>query len=171
MPGTPIIYTWNGEAMEPLPRFHNLVNAEFVVGERYRLSEDNERSRATHNHFFAAVQDAWETLPEHMAERFATSKHLRKWALIKCGYRDERSIVCASKAEAQRLAAFIKPMDEFAVVVVTEAMVTVCTAKSQSRKAMGGKDFQDSKQAVLDYLDGLIGTERGALAKNAGQAA
>src|SRR3546814_9642927 len=59
--------------------------------------------------------------------RFATPDHLRRWALIRAGYRDERSIVCASKAEAQRLAAFIKPMDDYAVVLVSEAVVKVCT--------------------------------------------
>ena len=92
---------------------------------------------------------------------------------IKCGYADERSIVCSSKAEAQRVAAFIRPMDSFALVTVHElsALVRVYTAQSQSMKAMGKRQFQESKTAVLDYVAGLIGTSAEALAKNAGRAA
>ena len=81
---------------------------------------------------------------------------MRKWALIRTGFRDERSIVCASKAEAERVAAFVKPMDDFAIVIAHEASVLVYTAKSQSMKAMGAKEFQRSKEAVLDYCQGMI---------------
>jgi hypothetical protein len=76
-------------------------------------------------------------------EEFPTAEVLRKKMLIRAGYADERSIVCASKAEAQRVAAFVKPMDEYAVVTVREAVVRVYTAQSQSIKAMGAKPFPD----------------------------
>ncbi len=74
-------------------------------------------------------------LPEAVAERFPTPDSLRRFALIRTGHRDERSIACASKAEALRVAAFVQPMDDCAVVTVTGALVTVYTPRSQSMRA------------------------------------
>lgn len=153
----PLAYEWNGEAFVPLRHCVGMANKEFVVHEVYRLAVHEERSAASHNHYFAALNDAWESLPEGTAERFPSVEHLRKWCLIKAGYRDERTIVASSKAEAQRLAAFIKPMDDFAVVLVKDATVTVATAKSQSQRAMGRKDFGESKQAVLEIAAEMVG--------------
>lgn len=165
----PIAFQWDGESMIPLqPR---LADKYYVVGETYRLEPREDRSQISHNHYFASIQEAWQNLPEHEAERFATADHLRKWALIKAGYRDERSVVCASHAEAQRVAAFIKPLDDFAVVTASECVVTVFTAKSQSKRAMGAKPFQDSKQKVLDIVSGMVGVSADTLAENAGRAA
>ena len=153
----PILFRWNGEAMEPLQRFHNIVNEQFVVGQVYRMDAIEERSQASHSHYFASIHDRWMSLPEQYGGRFPTEAHLRKWALIKAGYHDQRTFVCATKAEAQRMAAWVKPIDEFAVVMVREATVTVYTAKSQSVRAMGKHEFQDSKQRVLDVLDEMLG--------------
>lgn len=139
---------------------------DFVIGETYRLVEHNERSMASHNHYFASIGNAWSNLPDDMLEIYPTAEHLRKKALIAKGYRDERSIVCASKAEAERVAAFIKPMDDYAVVTFREAVVRVWTAKSQKMKAMGNRDFQQSKSDVLDFIDDLLGVERGATARS-----
>ncbi|PBB75167.1 hypothetical protein CK227_10265 [Mesorhizobium sp. WSM4308] len=134
---------------------------DFVIGEVYKMVEHHDRSQISHNHYFAALGNAWSNLPDRLFEEFPTAEVLRKKLLIRAGYADERSIVCASKAEAQRVAAFIKPMDDYAVVTVREAVVRVYTAQSQSVKAMGAKPFQASKQAVLDALDDLLGVERG----------
>lgn len=167
----PVTYSWDGEAMVPLQHFGASCDRQFIVGETYQLIVHENRSQESHNHYFAAIHDAWMNLPELDSERFATAEHLRKWALIKAGYRDERSVVCASKAEALRVAAFIKPMDEFAVVLTHEAVVTVYTAQSQSKKAMGADAFQASKQKVLDVISAMIGVEQKALTDNAGLAA
>lgn len=117
------------------------------------------RSKQSHDHFFAAVAEAFKNLPEDMVVDFASEEHLRKWALIRAGFRDERTIVASSRAEASRIAAFVRPMDAFAVVVVREAAVTVYTAKSQSLRAMGKAEFQRSKDEVLRILADLIGTD------------
>lgn len=158
MSTSPVVFAqWDGESFVPDRRCMKAVDQHFVIGERYSLAEVQERSSNTHRHYFAALNDAWESLPEGTAERFPTVEHLRKWCLIKAGYRDERTIVASSKAEAQRLAAFIKPMDDFAVVLVKDATVTVATAKSQSQRAMGRKDFGESKQAVLEIAAEMVG--------------
>lgn len=164
---TPIPFTWDGEAMVPLKRFHNLCDQQYTVGEVYRLGVLEARSQTSHSHYFAALNEAWKNLPEDIAERYPTPEHLRKWALIKAGYADERSIVCANKAEAQRVASFVKPMDDFAIVVVSEATIKVYTAQSQSVKAMSKGIFQKSKQEVLDIVSGLIGVAPEALSAEA----
>ena len=155
--------------MKPLqPR---IADRMYVVGEQYRLAPLEERSRASHNGFFAAITEAWSNLPEDLAERFPSPDHLRRWALIKSGFRDERSFVCASKAEALRLSVFVKPIDDFAVVLVHESTVTVYTAQSQSMRAMGKERFQASKDAVLDVVAGMIGHDAKTLSDNTGRAA
>lgn len=159
----PAMFVWQGDSFAPLSRFAKQCDREFVIGERYRLAEVQDHSDRSRNHYFATIKDGWDNLPEHQAERFASAEHLRKWCLIKAGYRDERSIVTASKAEAMRIAAFVRPMDEFAVVVVKEATVIVATAKSQSKRAMGAADFQKSKEAVLEIIAEMVGVSPAAL--------
>lgn len=168
----PIVFEWRGDVMAPAgPGFARMCDKRFIVGERYRLDEISERSAASHAHYFAAINEAFQNLPEGISDQFDTPEKLRKFALIKTGYADQRQIVCASKAEAQRLAAFIRPMDEYAIVTASEAVVTVYTAKSQSMRAMGKAEFQKSKSDVLDYLASLVGTTPRTLEQNAGRAA
>jgi hypothetical protein len=139
----------------------------FVIGEVYTLVEHHERSTASHNHYFASITEGWRNLPDELLETYPTPEHLRKRALIAKGYRDERTIVCSSKAEAGRVAAFVRPMDEYAVVSVREAVIRVWTAKSQSMKAMGKAEFAESKNAVLDFIADLLGVTTDELAKAA----
>lgn len=162
----PIVCEWTGEAFEPRPAFRKRCDEALTVHELYRVETREERSINSHRHFFAAVEEAWRNLPDGISDRFATSEHLRKWCLIKTGYRDQRTFVCKGKAEAQRLAAFIRPMDDYAVIAAREATVIVATAKSQSMKAMGKQAFQESKTAVLDECARLIGTSAAALKEN-----
>lgn len=169
--GAPLPYRWTGEAWEPLQGFRRRADAEFVIGDVSHLEVVERRSEKSHNHYFAAIADAWRSLPEDLVEQFATPEHLRRRALIATGWRDQTSIVASSKAEARRLAAFIRPIDEFSVVAVNECVVVRMTAKSQSLKAMGAKDFQASKTDVLDWIAGQIGTTRDTLVRSAGRMA
>lgn len=164
---TPLVYQYLGEGEFKTPSMYwaRKADAKFVVGETYKLSEHHDRSDATHGHYFACLASGWQSLPDHLLELYPDVETLRKKLLIKCGYADERSIVCASKAEAQRLGAFIKPMDRYAVVIVKDAVVTVYTARSQSYRAMGRSEFAKSKEKVLAALDDLLGVEPGTTAK------
>ena len=164
---SPVPFRWDGEAMVPLAGFGRRCDQLFVVGEVYRLIEEHERSSASHRHYFAAINEAWQNLPDKLAERFPTAEHLRKFALIKTGYHDSRQFVASSKAEALRLAAFLRPVDEYSLVTVAGAVVTVWTAQSQSTKAMGKKTFQESKDHVLDFVAVLIGTDAESLRRAA----
>lgn len=171
MQNAPLTYEWDGEAMRPLRHCVAMADKQFVIGEVYRLEIHEDRSANSHRHYFAVLNDAWLNLPEEVAPLFPTCEHFRKVLLIRSGYRDERTIVASSKAEAQRLAAFIKPMDDFAVVVARDATVTVLTAKSQSIRAMGKKDFQESKDKVLSLAAEMIGLSPEMLMQHGGRAA
>lgn len=172
MTDRPIQLIWQGDAFTPANGFWSrLCDKLFVVGERYSLAEHHERSGNSHRHFFAAVHEAWTNLPEDQAERFPTSEHMRKTALIRTGFRNERSLVASSNAEALRIASFLRPIDEYAIVIVKGCVVIEYTAKSQSMKAMGKADFQASKQAVLDWCADLVGITAEELNANAARAA
>jgi hypothetical protein len=128
----------------------------FVAGEVYHIVEQEPRSIASHNHYFASVEQAWKNLPELLAERFPTAEHLRKYALIKTGWYNSNSITGSSHEGALKLASFIRPLDEFALVDVKESVVTVYHAKTQSMR-MGNEDFKQAKDDVLGFLSDLIG--------------
>lgn len=165
---TPVRFRWNGEQMELASQnWQRLADKQFVIGELYDLVEHHQRSGASHRHYFHEIRDAWLNLPEWMTERFVTEEHLRKWALIKAGYCDERSLVCASRAEALKVASFVKPIDDYAVVLVDGNVVREFTAKSQSTKSMDRKTFQESKEAVLQIVSLLINTTPTELQRNA----
>lgn len=163
----PCSFIWDGECMTPSSRSMALLaDKYYTVGERYTLIPHEQRSADSHRHYFASIHEAWLNLPENYADRLPTAEHLRKWALIKAGYFDSRSIVETSKAQAQRLAAFMKPMNDFAVVTIDGCTVTVYTAKSQSMRAMGKAEFQRSKNAVLDVIAGMVGVSVDSLTRS-----
>ncbi len=164
---TALPFIWNGEAMEIRKGFQKRADEAFCVGESYTLEVVEDRSAASHRHYFAAINEAWANLPEGLAERWPSAEHLRKAALIRAGYRDERSFACSSRAEAIRMAAFLKPIDDFAMVALSGTTVLVLTAKSQSVRAMGKAVFQESKDAVLNALADMIGVAPDDLARAA----
>ena len=162
----PIIFEFDGEVMRPQQRYAWQARRLFAVGAAYPRVIHEERSDATHRHYFAAINEAWKNLPEALSKKHPSAEHLRRWALVKAGYADERSIVCDSNAEALKVAAFIKPMDDYAVVIVRDEVVRVFTAKSQSARAMDKKSFQESKSAVLEIVAELIGVDVQTLSSN-----
>lgn len=166
MPAPPLPFYWSGEAMIPVNAAVARRCAQaYGEGETVTLAPVEARSAASHRQYFAAVNEGWHSLPEHLADRFPTADHLRRWCLIRAGYSDSHSIVCSSAAEARRVSAFIGPIDEFSVVTVQGSTVTRFTARSQSMRAMGKQEFEASKRAVLDYIAGMIGVDADALAK------
>lgn len=165
MAEAPIRYRWDGESMVPLDYFAARCDEQFVVGEVYRLEEVQDRSQASHNHYFASLAEAHANLPEYQAARFPTVDHLRAYALIKAGFCDQRLITCDSDDQAHRLAALMHIMDEFAVIDVTGNVVTIWRAHSQSHRAMGKQKFAESKNKVLDVVSQMIGVSTDDLNK------
>lgn len=168
----PIAFRWQGGAMVPVSSaFSSRSARQFAEGEVYVLLPHQPRSSESHRHYFASINDAWQNLPEDVAEQFATPEALRKRALIDCGYFDEEIVDCGSNSVAIRVAAFTNKRDDFALIFVRDQFVIIRTAKSQSQKAMGKAMFQKSKQDVLDLLASMVGVKPEELSANAGQAA
>lgn len=171
MTAAPILFQWMGDSFIPADdKQARRADETYVVGECYRLTEPEDRSDITHHHFFAAVKEAWTQLPEHH-DRFPSPEHLRRYALIKAGFYNSHSIVCASEESARDVAARMKPVDEFGVIDVHGLIVTRYAAKSQSYRAMEKDVFQASKSAVLDVIASMIDVPRRDLERNAGKAA
>lgn len=154
--------------MRVLPGFQRQADQLFTIGERYRLAPVEERSGASHRHFFAAVNEAWVNLPERLAAHYPTAEHLRARALIEAGYCTIADYVCSSRAEAVRWAGNLRAeASEYALVVISETVVRVFKPKSQSVKAMGKEEFQASKDAVFTALAKMIGVTTAELQNHA----
>jgi hypothetical protein len=155
----PIEAFFDGDVFKPINAWWTArARKQFVVGEVYKIVDEPERSSRSHAHYFARIQDVWESLPTLQAERFKSPEHLRRWALIQGGYSNSHSMPCGSPSAARKFAAFVKPIDEFAVVTVEGSVVSIHTAKSQNYRSMDKKTFQESKTKVLEIIADLIGT-------------
>jgi len=165
----PVQFEWTGDFMVPLLRFHRRCNEQYVVGQVYRLVEEEERSHASHAHYFACITEAWRTLPEDIADRFPTAESLRKWCLIKCSFCDVRSTVYETANDAKKAATLLGLYNEHAVIIAKGCVVSVYVAKSQSTRAMDKTTFQASKTAVLDLVASMIGVTSAELAKQVPQ--
>lgn len=160
-------------AMIPMNRQMNVCLSQYDIDQVYQLdvvAAKGERSDAAHKRYMASITEAWNNLPEEMSKEYPTPDHLRKRALIKCGFYHENIITFDSMRDAARHAAYVKPMDPFAVVVVKETVVRHYRAKSQKYLRSGGMDkeeFNASSEAVLALLAPYIGITKSEL-KNEG---
>lgn len=154
------VFTWDGECLTPdKPR---LADEAMVIGQKYEAREIGQRSRASHNHYFALVHEAWLNLPEHVSGWWKNDEHLRKWALIKSGHCDAIVIAGEGADTASRLA-----LGDYTLIVRDGGVLTAYTAHSQSEAAMGRATFQKSKDDVLRVLSELIGVDVTELEKAA----
>ncbi len=153
----PIVYRWTGETFEPSTNYQaHLAGQRYEEGQLVALTEFHQRSDKSHDHYFATLHDMWLNLPEELSKDFPNAEVLRAHALIESGYCNKRQIVLRSNAEAERVAAFLRPSNALAIVTIEGAVVTEWTAESQAYRAMGKKRFQESKDAVLDWVNGLL---------------
>jgi hypothetical protein len=137
-----------------VPQRPELAERQFVPDHKYLLEAHHERSHQRHKAYFASLHEAWSSLG---SDQWPTSEHLRKWALIKTGWRDERVFACDSSAQAERMAVWLRPFDTFAVIAVDGLLVRVWTAVSQSYKTMARDDFNQSMEDVLTEVAALLG--------------
>lgn len=167
----PFLYEGAGLFRAATPYFTKRCEEAFEVGQKHFLIEHQERSTASHGHYFAALHEAWMNLPEDIAHEFPTFDKFRATGLISTGYYNERRILCANEADAQRMAAFMQPLDPLAIISWHGCAVVARTAKSQSYRAMNKQEFRASKEAVLAWAWALIGVDPATGNANAGQAA
>lgn len=166
-------FVWDGSAMIPLDRFRGLASRLYRPGTEYSLIPHRGRSEKAHGLYFKCLELAWKNLPdEHRlradgTDRYPTSEHLRKAALIKEGYADEHSILCANEAQAQNTAILARALDGYAIIKVSGPVVTVWTAKSQSHHAMGHEAFSESMQKILEHVADMLGISSQQLTEEA----
>lgn len=167
----PVVCVWDGDVMVPLPRFKQLCDRQFVVHEEYPLQIVENRSQASHNHYFAALEEGFANLNEKDAKRFPSAEHLRSWALVQSGYSTENDTVCDSPAEARKLAATIRRYSPYAIMKVSGNVLKIFEPESQSMAAMKKERFEASKNDVLNIVSAMARTTPAELKKNAGRSA
>jgi len=165
-------FIWKDGVMVPATSYQATRCAErFEDGKRYLLVEHEDRSHKSHSHFFASLREAFNQLPHDIADDFTSFDHFRSVGLISNGFYHQREFACASREEARRLAAFLRPMAPLSIVAVHEAVVVERTAKSMSYRAMPKGEFQKAKQALIEWAWNLVGVTPEEGAKHAGRAA
>jgi len=167
----PAVFTWDGEVMRPTPVSLPLCMRQFVRGESYLLTAEEQRSAASHREFMALVHEAWTNLPERLEATFPTPDKLRYWCLIAEGFAHEKTILLQTRGDAQRVYEYLLEGPENTHAEINGNVVKVWTAKSQRYAAMHKQEFESAKEAVLERLAELIGVHPRELSKNAGRAA
>ena len=165
---------WDGAALHPVGYYGQSAARELMQpGDVVIVEVDHPRSTNSHRHQFAEINDAWRHLPESLSEMpwAVNAEALRKHALIVTGYCHTSATDCGSAAAAQRVAAILQAEATrghgYALTVVRGPVVTLYTPESQSMRAMGGKRFQESKSAVLNWIAQQIGVTPEQLQRNA----
>lgn len=148
------------KVMIPHQRFRKMCAAQFADGEDYPLAPVENRSMASHNHFFASIEDAFDNLPEAWAQEFPTSEHMRKWVLIEVGFFHIEEHDFDTEKDAKTFASAVRRRDEYARIKRIGSSILIKTAKSQDHRSMKKEEFQASKVAVLEYLSEVIGVKR-----------
>lgn len=153
--------------MRPIPRMRRLADDQYVAGEEYPLDLLHNASDRSRRHYFASVKNAWDNLPDEIALQYPTPEHLRKKALVACGYATHRVLVLASPKEARKAGTEMRQIDPYAVLEISGNVLNIWQARSQQQSKMKGgmsaAEFKESKKAVLDWCAGLIGTTRDTL--------
>lgn len=123
---------------------------------------EKQRSRASHNHQFAEIHEAWSNLPaSHAGAPYAQSaEHFRKHALIVTGHCDTQTISFSTQEQALTAAPYIAELARkghgYALVSVRGPLVVCATPHSQTYKAMGKERFQRSKDDCLSWAYQLL---------------
>jgi hypothetical protein len=171
-------------AMVPAPRYAKVCARQYEPLAEYPLVPLEARSRASHSHYFASLNDGFDSLPEDLsavAERlgiktlppdgFTDSEHFRAWALCETNWCDVLDFDFDSAKDATTVAKLYRRKDTYAQIMVRGAHITIKEAKSQSHAAMAKAAFQKSKDDVLNLLETMIGVAKGTLAREAGKSA
>lgn len=154
----PIDMVWRDGALHPATLFYARKAAEqWGDGEVLSVTAREDRSSKSHRHYFACIKAAWENLPPPHDARFKSPEALRKHVLIRAGHCTTREIVCNSARDAATFASYLQEMDEYSLVIVNGAILTHYKAKSQAGDYQDKKEFQKSKQDVLEILAEMLG--------------
>ena len=155
---TQIVCGWINYAFVPIARFEKQCRANFVAGERYIVEVLHQSDWIGRKAYFGKVAQLFRNWPERLDRQFDSAEHLRAWALIRTRHRVERPHVCATNAEALRLAVALRTEKPYCEVSIHDKIVFVWEALSQAAQAMGAKEFAKSSNDVIGFLCDLVGT-------------
>lgn len=165
MTDTPTIRCrWTGGALLPVGNYAMAAACDAMnEGDTVLVSIDHPRSMNSHRHQFAEINTMFHHIPERLQGMpwAASPETLRKHALIATGFANSFTVDCGSKAAAERVLPRLEEAERrahgYAIGQMRGPVVTIWTPMSQSVRAMGGAEFQRSKQAVLDWIEATIG--------------
>lgn len=150
-------------AMVPSMRYRKVAERQFGAGGEYVLEPVSERSLASNSQYHAALRDLFDSVPETLQARWPNIEHFRAWLLIETNWYDE-----IEAPDGKPLVITNRPY----VRVIKRGNRTIILApKSQSMRAMGKSEFEQSKRDVLDLAAQIVGTTRTEAIRNAGRAA
>jgi hypothetical protein len=159
MSATPLTYRYEGDGEFKAcgPAMQRRADDHFVVGMRYRLTDFEESTGRSRAHYFALLDQAWQSMPANLIEEYPSREVMRHKLLIQCGYANHADFVFSTNKDAAQFIRFAK-RNPYSVVTINDSVVRVFEAHSQSAKAMGKETFQASKDAVLNAVSELLGT-------------
>lgn len=154
------------KVMVPHQRFGPLSERQYEVDEDYALGPVENVSTKSRGHMFAAIKEAWDSLPYDLVERFPSPEHLRKWSLIQAGHCVRAEYALDTAKDAKKMAIGLRKVDAYAQIVVRGTVVAHSTAKSISPAAIKADQFKTVKDAALNHIAELIGTTKAELEKH-----
>ena len=117
--------------MLPSERLSALAKRQFTEGATSVLEPHEPVSHKERAYYFASIREAWGNLDADAVARYPDPEALRKWCLIKAGWRKDTIPVCDTNDRATVLAAFLRKLDSYAVVTVKGRIVRTHVARSQ----------------------------------------
>lgn len=166
-PNRAVVFVWDGDVMTPLPRFKRLCDQLFAVHEEYPLIVLENRSLASHNHYFASIAEAFENLSEEHAARFPSAEHMRATALVEEGLCTEQDYILDTPKEAKSFAIALRKKEPYNIIKISGNVVKEFVPLSQSTGAMKKAAFEDSKAKVLARVASWARTTPAQLNKEA----
>lgn len=124
---------------------------------------EKQRSKESHNRYFAAINDMFQNLPaRHADASYAKSQdHFRKHGLMMGGFCDVATVDVETHSAALAIAPVVsenaKKAHGHALTIVRGSLVVCTTPHSQSFKAMGKDKFHESVAACEEWAKALLG--------------
>ena len=129
------------------------------------LDDPRDHSDPMRRRFFSIVRLVWTNLPDALRIQYPSSEVLRKTALCRIGWAECKVLTCETHKAAQEVALLSKYLDRYAIVDVSETVVTVFTARSLSKRHCPKKTFKEISDKAEEWLSALIGTDAATLGK------
>lgn len=123
------------------------------------LDDPRDHSDPARRRFFAIIREVWQTLPDDVAKHYASSEHLRKAALIHCGWCESITIAAGSKTAALEIAAKLPQLDRYAIARPQGSIVEIFTARSIAKRACPKAQFMPLSEKVYTWLSQLVGSD------------